>query len=193
MITEMLGTKTKTRIAKLFSQESGPFSVSDVARKLGISKSRASECLREMREGNLLERRDMGRTAAYTLARGSVAQAVAGAFRQEADELLKIEKTVVSRASKLKPVSIVLFGSATRGLKIGSDVDFLLVYRRVVDEQEIYRISGELTGTYGLHVSIITMGEKEFREKARRGEEFIVNIMATHKLIYGKELEELVW
>ena len=47
MIENILGTKIKVKIAMLFSKEKTPMQISDVAKKLEISKSRASECLRD--------------------------------------------------------------------------------------------------------------------------------------------------
>jgi predicted nucleotidyltransferase len=193
MIEEVLDTKVKMRIARLFAYRKEPLSVSDVARTLKISKSRSSECLRELNESGFLIKKAIGRSMIYSLAPSSLAQSIAVSLNQDAILLSNIEKDLISRIRGLKPASVVLFGSALNGLKVGSDIDFLLIHENMLREEEVYQTVGELTERFGFHVSILPMSLKKFREKARNGEEFILNIVASHKLIYGKDPEELIW
>jgi predicted nucleotidyltransferase len=193
MLEEILDTKVKIRIARLLAGQNKPMTVSDVSRALGISKSRASECMRELQRDGFLERRDAGRSALYTLAPNSMAKALVKSLTQDRILLLRIERAVISRTRKFHPVSVVLFGSALEGIKPSSDLDFLLIHEKKIDESEIYRIVGELTQEFGFHVSIMTMNLRDFRKKAKRGEEFVLNVVARHKLIYGKEPEVIIW
>ncbi len=193
MLEEILDTKVKIRIARLFAEQRKTMTVSEVSRTLKISKSRASECMRELQRDGFLERRDAGRSALYTLASNTTTKTLVKYLMQDRVLLSGIEKAVISKTRKLHPVSVVLFGSALNGIKHGSDVDFLLIHEKKIDESDVYRIVGELTQTFGFHVSIITMDIKEFRNKAMHGEEFILNVVARHKLIYGKEPEVMIW
>lgn len=193
MLGELLDTKVKIKIAELFVSQHEPLTVSDVSRKLNISKSRASECLRELSEKGILTRKDIGRNAVYSMSSGSAAQIVKRSLTQNIAIVPEIEKALAARIRKLKPASLVLFGSALRGLKIGSDVDFLLIYKDKIDEDEVYRISSDMTVMFGFHVSVIMMELDEFKSKANRAEGFVLNVIATHKLVYGKDLEGLAW
>ncbi len=193
MLEEILDTKVKIRIARLLAGQRKPMTVSDVSRTLGISKSRASECMRELQRDGFLERMDAGRSALYTLASNGMTKSITKSLTEDKNLLMEIERAVVSKTRKFHPVSVVLFGSALNGIKHGSDVDFLLIHEKKIDENEIYRIVGELTQAFGFHVSIMTMSLREFREKAKSGEEFILNVVASHKLIYGKEPEVIIW
>ena len=188
-----MDTKVKIKIAELFVSQHEPLTVSDVSRKLNISKSRASECLRELSEKGILARKDIGRNAVYSMSSGSAAQIVKRSLTQNIAIVPEIEKALAARIRKLKPASLVLFGSALRGLKIGSDVDFLLIYKDKIDEDEVYRISSDMTVMFGFHVSVIMMELDEFKSKANRAEGFVLNVIATHKLVYGKDLEGLAW
>jgi len=193
MLEHILESKVKTKIVRLFAERNEAFHVSAVARALQISKSRASECLRELAEKGVLESQVIGRNTIYKPASTNFAKTVFKAVTQEKSLLGEIEKDVLSETKKLKTVSLVLFGSALGGLKIGSDIDFLLLYDGKVDKNRIYEICAELTEKFGFHISILTMEVREFKAKARRGEEFVLNIMANHKVLYGKNLEKVVW
>lgn len=193
MIETILDSKVKTRTIKLLSERDEVFQVSDVARMLKTSKSRTSECLRELAEKGVLESRTIGRSVVYKLASNNLAKTVSKAVTQERSMLYEIQRKVVAETKKFKPVSLVLFGSALKGLKIGSDIDFLLLYDNSLEREKIYEIVGRLSERVGFRVSILPMRLKEFRSKAKKGEEFIVNVMANNRLLFGRDLEEVVW
>jgi len=192
MIEEILDTGVKIKIAKLFAESGKSLTVSDVSRELKISKSRASECMRELQGHSVLERRDVGRSAIYKLSHNSIGNAVARSVTQEKSMLSEIEKKLIHRVKKLNPVSVALFGSTVKGLKLGSDIDFMIIFDKKIDEDEIYKTVGDMSDS-GIHISIMAMGLREFRNKAAHGEEFILNVIANHRLIYGKKLEGLIW
>lgn len=193
MIENILDTKVKIKIAKLFAEREGAFQVSDVARILNLSKSRTSECLKGLEEKGMLESKVIGRSLIYKLSSTNLAKTISKALTQEKVLLSEIEKEVVKNIKKIKPVSLALFGSALKGLKSGSDIDFILIYDNKIDREKIYEISSRLSAQFGFHISILTMNITELSEKARRGEEFVLNVLATHKLLCGKPLEDLIW
>ncbi len=193
MIEVILDSKTKIKIAKLFAEREESFQVSDVARTLKISKSRASECLRDLAQKGFLESKVIGRSTLYKISSSRIANMVSASLTQEKVLLAEIEKSAIVEIKKLRPVSFALFGSALRGLKIGSDVDFFLLYKNGFEKERIYSIASMLTEKFGFYVSILAMDAREFKTKARRGEEFVINVLANHRLLYGEKLEEAVW
>ncbi len=193
MLNDLLNTKVKLKIAMLFSKEKGPFQVSDTARKLSISKSRASECLKELEKGGLLKSRAIGRSLIYERASTKSAEAILQVLRHDERLLSKIDNVVKDRLKALNPISIIRFGSSIKGLKPGSDVDIFIIFKEKANADSVHRISAELSEEFGIHVSIMYMTIKELREKAKRGEEFVLRVIATHKLVYGKNLEDLIW
>jgi len=193
MLEEILDSKVKIKIASLFAECKDSLTVSDVARILKISKSRTSECLRDLHQKGILERKFVGRSILYSLSSSRLAKTVVKSLTQDKNLISEIEKSLLMQVKKLNPVSLVIFGSALKKLKTDSDVDFLLIYKNDIDEREIYRIVAEMSQEFGLHISITSMNLKEFIKKAKGGEEFILKIIATNKLIHGKDLEELIW
>ncbi len=193
MLEDILNTKVKTRIAVLFSKEKSSLQVSDVARKLAISKSRASECLRELEKSGLLKSRTIGRSIVYELSPTKLAGVIVRALNQDEKLLKEIENRLKKELAKLNPVSIARFGSSVTALKPESDIDIIVLLKKNTSKDEIYSISAELSEEFGIHISILAMNVEEFREKAKAGEEFALKVAATHTLIYGKNLEGIIW
>ncbi|MCK5233537.1 MAG: helix-turn-helix transcriptional regulator, partial [Candidatus Aenigmarchaeota archaeon] len=193
MLEDILDTKVKVKIAKLFSEEKAPMHVSHVARKLEISKSRASECMRALEENGLLTSRNVGKSVLYKSSSTKLANAVFATLKQEEKLIIDIENKLKKEIIKLSPVSIARYGSSLNGLKPGSDVDFILLFKCKPDEDKLYEISAKLSEDSGIRISIFWMTVREFKEKAKKGEEFVLKVTATNKLLYGKNLEELIW
>lgn len=192
MIEEILSSKMKIRIVRLLARSRGEMQVSDVARTLRVSKSRASECLRELERAGVLTRRQVGRSVVYRLAETSLAKHVSVVATQETTLISTIERALVRRLKGIKATSVALFGSSVVELRVGGDIDVIVIAHRHKGVQ-IGELSADLTEKLGINVSIISMSEEEFRRKAREGEEFVLNILANHKLLLGKRLEDVVW
>ena len=190
MLPDIINSRVKTQILKVFSMKRDSLHVSEVARLAKVSKSRASECLRELAENGVLESNIAGRNLVYSLSSTEFAETVINIFLEDRNFLNKIHESLVNEIKNIKPVSVVLFGSALNGLKPGSDIDFFVITK---GKNEFYHISSKLTEKFGFTISVLDMSEDEFRQKAKKGEEFILNVMANHKLLYGKNLEEVVW
>jgi len=196
MIEEILDSKAKMKIIKLFCKfPEKKFQMVEVAKHSNLSNSRASECLRELTKDGILESRKIGKGYEYNLNLSNYySKILLNFFREEEKLLHKITKDFVQDMKRIEGVeSIVLFGSALVELKLGSDIDFLIVVRKKINREKISEVETKLIDKYGFHISTTVMTKNELREKARKGEEFVVNLIANGKLLYGKELEELVW
>jgi predicted nucleotidyltransferase len=193
MIEDLLDTKLKLKIAKLFASTNAELQVSDVARILKISKSRASECLKELAEKRLLECKKIGKSLIYKKASNQFARKVFESLLLEKSLEESLEKDLVEKLRSFNPSSIVIFGSSAQRLKLNGDVDVLVLVKDSFEKEEIYKISSELSENYGISVSILALKEDEFKEKVRKGDAFAINVLATHKKIWGKDLEEIAW
>lgn len=193
MLENILDTKAKKLIATLFSKERRAFHVTDVAERLGISKSRASECLRELENGGLLKSKSVGRSVIYGLSSTKIAKSVIESLMQDEKLINSLETRLIKELAILKPISVVRFGSSLRGLKAESDIDILLICRENAAQNKTHKISAKLSEEFGIPVSITVMGLEGFRAKAKKGEEFVLKLIATHKLLRGKDPEDLVW
>lgn len=196
MIEEVLDSKAKIKIMKVFCQfPERKFQMIEVAKHSKLSNSRTSECLRDLARVGILESRKIGKGYEYKLSTSNYYSKMLLKFFKEEEKLLEnIVKDYIKGIKPLKGVkSVVLFGSALTGLKIGSDVDFLVVGKGSVEREKISSIETELINKYGFHISTTFMTEDELREKAKKGEEFVINVIANGKVVYGKNLEDLIW
>lgn len=193
MLKDILDTKIKTKIAMLFSKDKGPHQVSDVARLLSVSKSRASECLKELEKSGLVKRKTIGRSVTYALSSTKLAESITKSLRQEETLQKEIENTLKKHLKKFNPVSIAIFGSSIAKIRPGSDIDVIVLLKEEVEGNEIYKISAALTEDIGIDIAVMPMTIREFIKKAKAGEEFVLKVAATHRLIYGKELEDIIW
>lgn len=192
MLENVIGKGARRRVASLFARRGEEMHVSEVARALGIAKSRASVCLRDLESEGILESRKVGRSVIYRPSKTEGARLAMELLNPEEKLLQMLGKDVVRDLRHMKAVSVALFGSALKEIKEGSDVDIIAIFDRP-DEDEVNMVSSKLTEKYGIDVSIMPMKTEEFREKAKRGEEFVINVIAIHKLLYGRPLEEVVW
>jgi predicted nucleotidyltransferase len=193
MIEEIINSKIKIKIATLLARMGGPLSVSDVARTLNISKSRSSECLRELEKKGLLEHKTVGRSKVYSLSVSTLSMGIKTALSSEDKILQSVEDNFVHECAKLRPISIALFGSAISGLKFGSDIDILVIHNGYLDSRKIYDLASDITVKSGIRVSPLVLVVNKFITGVKGGEEVMINILANYKLLYGKDLEELVW
>ncbi len=189
MINEIADSKVKLRLLQIFKKKDSYY-VSEAAREAGVSKSRASQCLRDLSGKGVLFSRNVGRNVVYSLSPTVLAKESISFLDIEERLLNKIYKDFIKEAKKIKPTSIAVFGSSIHGIKIGSDIDFFVVSGK---RDPFYEISGKLTEKFGIKISALVMEEEELKRKVRGGEEFVINILANHKLIYGRKLEDLIW
>ena len=189
MIEDIINSKVKIRILKLFCGGKS-FYVSEAARAAKVSKSRASQCMRGLSEKGILDKKIIGRSVMYSLSSGVFAKSVISQLCRSEELLDEIGVDFTKQAKKAKPISIAIFGSSITGIKPGNDVDFFVIS---AEKDIFYKIAAELTEKFGIRISVTTIVKAEFIRKAKMGEEFSINILANHKLIYGKGLESLIW
>ncbi|MCL4391252.1 MAG: ArsR family transcriptional regulator [Candidatus Parvarchaeota archaeon] len=186
-------SKIKLKILGLLAREQRLMSVSDISRVLNNSKSRISESLRMLQDSGVLESRVIGNTKVYSFSSTSTANKVKAILNEENLILAEIESKFTAACEKLKPISIVLFGSAVERLKSGSDLDILILYKDKIDSHKISDLAAKLTVESGIRVSPLILEADKFIKKARDGDDFTINVLAKYKLLYGKDPEALIW
>ena len=196
MLEQIFDTKIKIKILKVFFNNSNKaFQTLDIANFAKISSSRASECLNHLVNIGILSSQKIGKGYLFRINQSNYfVKIIFYAFKKEKKFADTIVKEFVSLIKKEKSIkSIALFGSAIRELKFGSDIDILVVYDGKIDEFFVQQAASELTQNYSIMVSVLLMSARELKSKAKHGEGFMINVLANNKLIYGNDLEDIVY
>lgn len=195
MIERFIDSPAKYKIARFMAENQGrAFTVSEIARRSGVSKAQASRVLRELHP-DFLSSKKFGRSVVYLLNTDTeVKKKVVGLLRSEKDLLLGTLEKFSRKMEKENIMSVCLFGSALRyGIGKDSDIDILVVHRGNVHKDAFYSLAASLTEKSGLRLSLTFMEMEELRKKNRAGEESVINTIADSRPIYGAKLEDLLW
>lgn len=194
MLEEVLDSEAKIRIMKLLSRfPERQFQAVGVARLAKLSVSRTSECLNDLADKGILQARKIGKGFLFEVNKSNyLTRTILEFFEKERNLVEVIAKDFAPRVKRLDKIKcIVLFGSAVKEVKIGSDIDFLIVSEDEINKTILSKITADLTAKYGFPVSAIAMTTSELKRKA--GEEFIINVRASGRIIFGKDLEEIIY
>src|SRR3989344_6036022 len=145
MIEEIINSRIKIKQLKLFCRRSS-FYVSEAAREAKISKSRASECLKNLDKQGILESRVAGKNVVYSLSHSVLAKRVMNSLCQDIPFLDEIARDFIKETKRIRPISIAAFGSSLYEVKPGRDVDIFVIS----DETErFYSVTSSLTEKFG--------------------------------------------
>jgi predicted nucleotidyltransferase len=194
MIEEILNTEVKARIMKLFSEfPESQFQPVQIARMTELSLSRTNESLKELAGMGILKSRKVSRSYLFGANKSNyVTKIILDAFRKERGFVDFVVREFVSGVKRLGRIeNITLFGSALKELKIGSDIDLLMVFGEDIDTIALSKIASELTVKYGFRISLVFMTPEELKRKTR--ENFVTRVMAEGRTVFGKDLEEIAY
>ncbi len=195
MLEGILDSRAKMKIMKLLSRfPKRQFQAIEVAGLAKLSVSRTSECLKEFVDKEILKSRKIGKGYLFELDTSSyLTKIILEVFNKERNIVKLITNEFVSQIKRYNVKSVVLFGSASRELTVGSDIDILVVSDKLLHRDAVSRITSDLTVKYGFPVSCLVMTTSELKKKAKIREDFVINLIASGKLLYGKDLEELTY
>lgn len=201
-LDKILNSEIKVRVLRVFCQVSGELSGRQTAKIVAVTPKTAHEVLQAlMKEGSLLMR-VVGKTHLFRLNENQKMSAVLkDLFTAEEtlrDWLLKAIIESVKRSSlKSSILSIALFGSIyekTEGPS--SDVDLLVVVKTTEDKKKVedlfFQIGERIFSRWGNPIAPYVNSLSEFRNKAKKKEGVISNILKSYQLIYGDRLEKLL-
>jgi len=178
-LDDILSSRIKVRILRLFSRTRGSYSGREVARLIAYSHNPTIQALKELESQGLLKRRSIGASHEYTLNEEHllVGGALLKTFDVERNALLEMAKIFEEQIGK-DFERVIIFGSVARGEeRLDSDVDLLIIIRDGADteavEEKVNEATGLVMAASGNPVSpvLISRGEYEKRKnaKTRRG------------------------
>jgi len=105
------------------------------------------------------------------------------------EELYKIEvkKSVDKIKTQYKPEKIFIFGSyASRKIASGNDIDFFIIKKTGKTRRERQREVSRILIDREVPVDILVFTPAEAAKRKKIGDPFILNILNSGKLVYGK-------
>lgn len=100
--------------------------------------------------------------------------------------MLKIHEKIVDEFAKLgKGTKVIVFGSIARGnYRLDSDIDIAIITNNKKVREKSSRIADSILTKYGKVVSVKYFTNKEFLEKQRQRNPFVMEI-TKGKVMYG--------
>lgn len=196
LIEQVLGKKSNIRVLRhLVKHKDWQFNITELAKDTGINKGALSRVIEELGKENVIKVSKKGKIKLFSINRENlfIREVIMPLFEKEdtfyCDTLSKLVKKI-----KSDTISIVLYGSVASGkAKLTSDIDILVIVSKEDKsvEEKINKIKEEfLKNDLLLMVDLLTLNELKKIYKTR--EPFISSVIKNHKVLYGKQLTELV-
>ena len=200
-LDDILDTKSKIKIIRLFISRTGDFMVSgsDVARLVGLTPPAAHASLKELYDQDILRRDIVGKQHIYRLNTSSriVSKILKPAFQKEHSIKEDIKEFLVKQikhyrmASAVK--SIILYGSLAQGkTHHTSDCDIAVILKDPRSKKRIEdlftdKISSEFSEYFGISLDVYIKTYDEFIKRLKRRLSPVKTLMKSYMMVYGKD------
>lgn len=214
-IDAALGTTARVRVLREFARAGRPLTGREVERLAGVGHASARDALRVLTDLGLLRNAGAGRQHAYSLQTNSLlGTAISGLFAAEQERVTvvfgwlrafaavpdSVLPAAVPPPSPVTPqpiITMVLFGSATRGTdRPDSDTDVLLVVpsARAVDETHAAFSEATLSAEQflGLRLSCVVIDMSAIRERAADGDQFLTEVARDERVVIGSSIAAVI-
>jgi predicted nucleotidyltransferase len=172
-LEDVLGSKIKIRILRLYYRTKGSYSGREVARLIDYSQEATRIALHDLMEQGLLKRDYAGTSYIFTLNEEHMlfSKVIKRAFIAEQNSLIEIVKIFKELLGK-EFVRAVVFGSVARGEeRPDSDIDILVVIKDSADidalEDDVNNAATLSTAASGNPVMPIVIKAGEYEKKSR--------------------------
>lgn len=144
---DFLNTKIKAKIMKYLAINKSEITASKIARELNISKSRASEILRELERKGVLKSKRIGKSIVYEIDENNEKFAELIRFLQKItlNDIEDLKRKIIPILKKHEVIKAGIFGSVARGeAKENSDIDILVEIPKEKSLLDLIRLENEL-------------------------------------------------
>ena len=193
----------KIRILRIFCQTNIELNGRQIAREVKVTPKTSHRILLELVNEGVLFMKNVGRTYLFELNKENllvkgVLKVVFSLEKKAANKIFEVLLEEVKRSDlKDEIVSLALFGSIhEKNDRPGSDVDILVVIKDSGSQGKIERffetIERKTLPLIGNTISVYLNTIACFRTKAKNKLPIIVNILKSHRLIYGQPLKDIL-
>jgi predicted nucleotidyltransferase len=171
----------------------------EIARAVGLAQRVVHSALKNLREQGTVGMRRVGRATLYRINTENilVTDALRPLFSFE-EKLLSYLARLLTKRIGSDMISAVLFGSIAAGAeKADSDIDVLIVIKDRADKGRIEKILDELSldvsKMFGNFFSPVVIAASQLKQRYRRRDKFIIDMVNEGKVISGKTFMESIY
>ncbi len=200
-LDEILDTKSKVRIIRLFVSRTADFMASgrEIARSIGISPPAAHFALKSLYNRDILKLDVVGKQHIYRLNHSNrvIKDMLEPMFRKEKSIREDAVAFLLDKISEYRVrdliVSFILYGSLqSGGTRRGSDCDVAVVVKdeaskKRIEDIFIENISGEFSKYFGIHLDSYIKTAGEFKDKLKKNLPPVSTLMNSYTVIYGQD------
>jgi predicted nucleotidyltransferase len=171
----------------------------EIAKNVGLSHVKTHTALKDLTMQGVVNMRSVGRALIYWLNEELflVKDIIRPAFEREGAAFREVSNIILSKIRPLRPLSIILFGSFTKGSASAySDIDIVIVYPNNKNKEtmanDLIEAEKSITLLFGNHLASTALKVEEFQKKLKTKDRFINEVIQTGKVIYGRDIPELI-
>ena len=201
-LDKILNNEVKIKILRFLCKTEAEWSGRQIAQEIKVSPAACHKALRELNNEGALLLRSVGRSYLYRLNKENIiiSELLKPLYERESKIPDDVYRAIVRNISSLvidDIASIAVFGSMKKGKERStSDIDLLVLVRKPEDkrkvEEDFGKVNEKIVGKFGNTVSSYIQTVEEFKLKYKRGLALVKNILKSHKLLFGKPLEDLL-
>lgn len=200
-LDKILNNEVKIKILRFLCKTEAEWSGRQIAREIKVSPAACHKALRELNNERALLLRSVGRSYLYHLNKENliISELLKPLYERESKIADDVYRAIIGNISSLvinNIVSIAVFGSIKkRKERPTSDIDLLVLVRNPEDkrkvEEDFGTVNEKVIGKFGNTISTYIQTTKEFKTKYEKGLALVKNILKSHRLLFGKRLEDL--
>ncbi|MFA4888858.1 MAG: nucleotidyltransferase domain-containing protein [Candidatus Omnitrophota bacterium] len=198
-LDNILGQYSKVKILRFLVKSQAQLNGREIAKNVGLSHVKVHTALKDLTVHGVVGMRSVGSSLVYWLNEDHVLvkDIIRPAFEKEGCIFGYIARIIIREIKPPRPLSIILFGSFARGgASANSDIDIVTVYphskNKPLIAKELSEAEKKITSLFGNHLASVPLLINEFQNKLKKNDAFINEIVRTGKVIYGKNISELV-
>jgi len=199
-LDKILNNEAKVKILRFLCKTEAEWNGRQIAQEIKVSPAATHKALRELNNERVLLLKSVGKSYLYRLNRENIiiSELLKPLYERENKIPEEVYSAIVRNISSLvirNIVSIAVFGSVKKKReRATSDIDLLVLIKNEGNkekvEEDFERVNEKIISRYGNTVSAYIQTTEEFKSKYKRGVTLVKNILKSHKLLFGKSLEE---
>ncbi len=197
-LDKILNNEVKVKILRFLCKTEAEWSGRQIAREIKVSPAACHKSLRELNNERALLLSSVGKSHLYRLNKGNfiISKLLKPLYERESKIPAKVYEAIIENVPALDNiVSIAVFGSIKKKQeRATSDIDLLVLVKNSDSkekvEEDFGKVNEKIMKVFGNTISPYIQSLKEFKLKHKRRLPLVRNMLKSHKLLFGRPLEE---